>query len=140
MNDKRLMWADALRGLLILMVVLGHSLQHGDYENRVTWNIIYSFHMAAFFVISGYVGYKKEYMILSLWGKVRQLLLPFVTWTIVESFIRGNGISGLFNAIQKPDISYWFVFVLFVILLLFISIVTTCQKIKRNCDYLLWGG
>ena len=52
MSRNRLLWADALRGLLILIVVLGHSLQHGDYENRISWNIIYSFHMAAFFVVS----------------------------------------------------------------------------------------
>ena len=64
--QKRLIWADALRGVLILLVVLGHSLQHEDFENRIAWNIIYSFHMAAFFVILGYVGYKKEYAIIVL--------------------------------------------------------------------------
>ena len=55
---KRLIWVDALRGLLILLVVLGHSLQFGDFHNRLSWNIIYSFHMAAFFVLSGYVTCK----------------------------------------------------------------------------------
>lgn len=55
-ENKRLLWADALRGLLILSVALGHSLQFGDYNNRLSWNIIYSFHMAAFFVVSGYVS------------------------------------------------------------------------------------
>ena len=95
MVGKRLIWADALRGLLILLVVLGHSLQHGDYENRISWNIIYSFHMATFFVISGYVGYKEEYTISSLWGKGQQLLLPFVAWTVVEAFISGGDVSML---------------------------------------------
>lgn len=136
----RLIWADSLRGLLILLVVLGHSLQHGDFENRLAWNIIYSFHMAAFFVISGYVGYKREYAVSSLWGKAQQLLLPFVTWAFLESFIRGDGFNGVFNTILKPDNGYWFVFVLFVILLLFISITTICQKLRVKNDYLLWGG
>ena len=140
MVAKRLIWADALRGLLILLVVLGHSLQHGDFENRIAWNVIYSFHMAAFFVISGYVGYKKEYVISSLLGKARQLLLPFVSWTLVGAFIRGNGISALYNAILKPDSSYWFVFVLFVILSLFTLIITICKRLKVNSDYLLSGG
>lgn len=140
MVGKRLVWADALRGLLILLVVLGHSLQHGDYENRISWNIIYSCHMAAFFVISGYVGYKKEYVFSSLWGKARQLLLPFFIWTLVEAFISGAGISSLFSAILKPDNSYWFVFVLFVILFLFTSMVSICQKMALKNDYLLLGG
>ena len=136
---NRIIWADALRGLLILFVVLGHTLQHGDYENRMSWNVIYSFHMATFFVISGYVGYKKEYAISSLWGKARQLLLPFVTWTVLETFIRGAGPSSLLNAVLKPDNSYWFVFVLFVILVLFTLTVVICQKLELKNDYLLWG-
>lgn len=89
--SNRLMWADALRGFLILLVILGHSLQHGDFENRIIWNVVYSFHMAAFMVVSGYVGYKKEYAFSSLYRKAEQLLLPFVTWTIVEAFIRRDG-------------------------------------------------
>lgn len=140
MVGKRLIWADALRGLLILLVVLGHSLQHGDYENRISWNIIYSFHMATFFVISGYVGYKEEYTISSLWGKGQQLLLPFVAWTVVEAFISGGDVSMLITAILKPDSSYWFIYVLFVILFLFISIVVICQKNGMKNDYLLLGG
>lgn len=137
---NRLIWADALRGFLILLVVLGHSLQHGDFENRIAWNVVYSFHMAAFFVISGYVGYKKEYVLSSLWSKARQLLLPFVTWTILEAFIRGDGPSSLLKAILKPDTSYWFVYVLFVILFLFTLIVVICQNLSLKNDYLLCGG
>lgn len=140
MQKKRLIWADSLRGLLILLIVLGHSLQHGDFENRMMWNIVYSFHMAAFFVISGYVGYKKEYAASALWSKARQLLLPFATWTILETFISGAGPSSLLNAILKPDNSYWFVFVLFVILFIFTLIDVICQKLCFKNDYLLWGG
>lgn len=137
LHSKRLIWADALRGLLILIVVLGHSLQHGDFENRVLWNIIYSFHMAAFFVVSGYVGYKESYKILSLKGKVRQLLLPFISWTIIEMLISGASFLRIGNVLLYPDTSYWFIYVLFVILALFLFTATISKKIGINSDYLL---
>ena len=140
MKNQRLIWADTLRGLLILLVVLGHSLQHGDYENRIAWNIIYSFHMAAFFVISGFVGYKESYKMSSLTGKTRQLLLPFMSWTIIETLINGVGLSRFSNVLLHPDISYWFVYVLFVILFLFTLIVVICQNLSLKNDYMLWGG
>lgn len=52
MPKDRLIWADSLKGILILLVVLGHAIQ-GVYRENVEsnrwWNVIYSFHMPAFF-------------------------------------------------------------------------------------------
>ena len=125
---KRLIWVDALRGLLILLVVIGHSLQFGDYENRICWNIIYSFHMAAFFVVSGYVNYKESYQLLSLKKKVTQLLLPFVVWTVLTILLQGWDWHCLLNVILRPDRSYWFLYVLFVI----VSIFTIVKSINST--------
>lgn len=121
-ENKRLIWADALRGVLIILVVLGHSLQFGDFENRLSWNIIYSIHMAAFFVVSGYVGYKESYKYSSLKQKAQQLLLPFVSWTLLSLFINGFSWARLYNVLLKPDTSYWFIYVLFLIITLFVVI------------------
>lgn len=140
MIGNRIIWADALRGLLILIVVLGHSLQHGDYENRLSWNIIYSFHMAAFFVVSGYVGYKEHYKTSSLIDKARQLLLPFLSWTVLETMINGSGFSRIVNVFLDPDSSYWFVYVLYVILSLFIFIIYFSKRIGVKSDIMLAGG
>lgn len=118
-KSKRLIWADALRGLLIISVVLGHSLQYGDYNNRLSWNIIYSFHMAAFFVVSGYVSYKENYNLSSLKHKAVQLLLPFASWTILYTLIWSGDIHYLLDVILRPDNSYWFIYVLFVIISIF---------------------
>ena len=134
LENKRLYWADALRGLLILSVALGHSLQFGDYNNRLSWNIIYSFHMAAFFVVSGYVSYKENYKISSLKWKAQQLLLPFLSWTLLRVHI--GGIKWLQNVILKPDTSYWFLFVMFFIIVLFIVIHNIIPPKKwRLIDY-----
>lgn len=140
-KEQRIVWADALRGLLILLVVIGHSLQFGNYENRLSWNIIYSFHMAAFFVISGYVGYKSAYRFSSLSRKASQLLLPFVSWTFLGILIKGGGISRLVNVVLRPDNSYWFIYVLFVIIVLFITLVLIANKYDVNPDkFLLFGA
>lgn len=43
MNKARLLWPDVARGVLILLVVIGHTLQHGDYEHNVlTITLFYS--------------------------------------------------------------------------------------------------
>lgn len=61
MEKKRLIWADSLKGLLILLVVLGHAIQitlGAECDNNHLWNLIYSFHMPAFMAISGYLAFR----------------------------------------------------------------------------------
>ena len=69
---KREIWIDSFKGVLILLVVLGHSMQFflGDkcYDNY-WWNLIYSFHMPAFMAISGYLQFGK---IAVDWGRLSE--------------------------------------------------------------------
>lgn len=62
MNPKpRLLWADSLKGWLMLLVILGHAIQtvmpEACFHDHL-WNIIYSFHMPAFMAVSGYFAYR----------------------------------------------------------------------------------
>lgn len=60
-NNSRLLWADSLKGLLMILVILGHAIQvympEACFHNHV-WNLIYSFHMPAFMTVSGYFAYR----------------------------------------------------------------------------------
>ena len=47
-SRERIAWVDGLRGIAILLVVLGHV-------NPPFKKIIYGFHMALFFIISGFL-------------------------------------------------------------------------------------
>ena len=51
MSKQRLIWADSLKGWLMILVIVGHAIQwilkEGCNDNHV-WNLIYSFHMPAF--------------------------------------------------------------------------------------------
>ena len=47
---RRIGWVDAAKGFAILLVIAGHTLQTGTF----TRNIIFSFHIPLFFILSGY--------------------------------------------------------------------------------------
>lgn len=59
--NNRLIWADSIKGWLILLVIIGHciaSIIGNDAANHdYWWCLIYSFHMPAFIAISGYLNY-----------------------------------------------------------------------------------
>lgn len=56
---ERLLWADALKGLLILFVVFGHSIQFlsDNFASSRLWTMIYSFHNSGFMAVSGYFSF-----------------------------------------------------------------------------------
>lgn len=82
-------WVDILRGFLILLVILGHAFQKGDYNNSIIWNAIYSFHMAAFFVLSGWISYKPNPLgINSVIKRAKSLIGPLVIWSIIKILIK----------------------------------------------------
>ena len=83
-DNTRLYYLDNLKGFTILLVVLGHCIQYGmpsTYQDSILYQFIYSFHMALFFVISGFLSYKKEFSLSKAIGKrAYRLLLPYFIW------------------------------------------------------------
>lgn len=59
--NSRFLWADSLKGWLMLLVILGHAIQtvmpEACYQSHI-WNLIYSFLMPAFMTVSGYFAYR----------------------------------------------------------------------------------
>ena len=57
-NRERIYTIDALKGLAILLVVLGHSFQGNidHFDDNVVFNFIYSFHMPLFMFLAGTVA------------------------------------------------------------------------------------
>lgn len=50
MEKERLSWLDVLKGIGIILVVMGHI-----YSNSIIFNWLYSFHMPLFFFSAGCV-------------------------------------------------------------------------------------
>ena len=70
-KTNRLLWVDIFKGILIILMVLGHSKNSALYY-------IYTFHMAAFFFISGYTtDYDKYTLYEYIKRKFKQLIIPF---------------------------------------------------------------
>lgn len=127
---NRLQWADALKGILILLVVLGHSIQYVpgmDAESNHLWNMIYSFHMPAFMAVSGYLNSRpiRGGGIIDaksvIYRRLMQLLVPFFCWSIIASlFTSPNMLHGLLKKTIDPNSGFWFLWALFWISLIFI--------------------
>lgn len=76
-RSNRIEWVDIFKGLLIILVVIGHS------SNVKLIPLIYAFHMAAFFFIHGYTSnYEKDNFITYFIKKFKSLFVSFFTFNI----------------------------------------------------------
>lgn len=131
---------DVIKGLLIILVVLGHSIQRNisNYEDNVIFSVIYSFHMPMFMFISGYIAiFTKKFDFNLLKKKVSTLLIPFVIWTIIsaiERYLKGiDSIYGyLISLFIQPDSGLWFLWVLFLNFIVITFLVNMQQIIKNH--------
>lgn len=154
MANERLIWADSLKGWLILLVILGHAIQStlgADCYNDHLWNLIYSFHMPAFMAVSGWLAYRGIFTsktINSNWGgyfnsckrRSFQLLIPYLVWTVVSYLTKG--VYTLLKAgemLLYPDQSFWFLWVLFWICVIFNLAQLVASKLKVNEMVLILG-
>lgn len=129
-NNARISYIDNAKGILILCIILGHIyIQGGIHE------LIYVFHVPAFFIISGILfNYSKTLekpFARVLKKKVKNILVPLIFFEILGSIIYvirfgfTQSIFGFiyntlsFNFNNGPD---WFLFVLFIDEIAFIII------------------
>ena len=81
---------DLAKGVLIALVVIGHSFFYGYFQDNIhqdtfIYKLIYSFHMPAFMLLSGYFFYnsnKKPLMNVVL-SKIKSVGVPFFAFTVV---------------------------------------------------------
>ena len=147
MKNNRLAWGDSLKGYLILLVVLGHAIQNTlglDCYNDHLWNLIYSFHMPAFMAISGYFAYRPSglgganYVVNTLFRRFRQLVVPFLLWTVISLVIHQDfTLSSISSIILYPDYGLWFLWVLFWINVIFVIGSWFAELIRIKQEYVI---
>jgi len=139
--QSRIHWIDVLKGVGIILVIIGHTLR----ENSLYfW--VYSFHMPLFFFLSGYLMEQKE-KIIDYKGyisqKCKMLLLPFIVfriilwayWFVVESKYRELDLGPI-----------WFLIILFINELIIAPILLRYRNIWHSlllcvfCSIMLLGG
>lgn len=115
---------DAIKGVLILTVILGHVLV-GNIDNNIARYIIYSFHMPVFFFISGYLINTDTLSMLS----IRQLLSKYwkrmmamwcVAWVIYTAYVvYGHfNVGYILSCFYNPYYHLWFVPSLFMMIVI----------------------
>lgn len=98
-NLHRSKFIDIIKGIAIILVVLGHLIQYGNgldyvvngyFFDNLLFKIIYSFHMPLFMLISGYLFYfsitKKDFKEL-LKGRFFGIVVPIVSWGVLVNII-----------------------------------------------------
>ncbi len=76
MKKDRIAWIDMLKGLAIILVVVGHN------ASETVSNFIYCFHMPLFFLLSGFVFSPKDPKVY-LRRSWNRLMVPYIFFTIV---------------------------------------------------------
>lgn len=76
--SKRIEWIDIAKGILIVLVVLGHSEISG-----VAASVINSFHMAAFFFLAGLTIKLNENKNLFIVKRLKGLIMPYIVLAFI---------------------------------------------------------
>ena len=93
---------DLIKGVAILLVLVGHTIQFasgleyqrsGAFYNNVIYKFIYSFHMPLFMVLSGYlfqntISNKSIWVI--VWNKIRTLIIPIFSFAFIVWILKFN--------------------------------------------------
>lgn len=143
---ERELFIDIAKGLLILLVILGHLPQlsyYSPYKNELLeWTnalgkYYSSFYMPAFFLITGYCSNFDKTTLVFVKRQVKGLLIPSIFFSIVVglieiTFIPNTWLSySLFSDyILKFGGLYWFLTALFIAKIIFFFINKTPQKTK----------
>ena len=151
-KDNKNLTISAVRGIAIILVVLGHVIQRtmaasgADFFLNPAFKMIYTFHMPLFVFISGYLmAYSLNRRNVSevFRAKCKGLLVPFVAWGILEAltFYLLNAVDGkavnIFNfpwdaldqLLLHPSI--WFLFTLFILSCLLLCSIKLQERLGK---------
>lgn len=136
---------DILKGITIILVVIGHAVQGIVSGQHLTLNteyssifilkqIIYGFHMPLFFIIAGLFinSWVKRSFKEAILQKIFRLIVPYFIWSAITALAMqfasnytNNGL-GIREFIMSPIIpfsQYWFLYVLFFIHIIYYVLV-----------------
>lgn len=138
---KRIEWVDTLKGIGIILMVLGHYPAF-SYTGRAL-TLIYSFHMPLFLFVGGYLFSDSKDLAGKLKSNVRSLAVPYFGFSIISLIfswpvneqIASNYLYGIFYGIgteNMPNVPLWFFTFYFTGRCIFAIIVYLANAIGKN--------
>lgn len=141
MQSNRSVFWDIVKGVAILLVVIGHQIQGSCGNTEVfaedpIFKFIYGFHMPLFMLISGYFFFystqrhtDKEIII----SRLRQCVLPIATYTIISDLIKGQ-FSPLSMASHFTG-NLWFLWAVFFLSCVTLALIKLPEKWQMGGGY-----
>ena len=146
-EKKRDSSIDAIKGLAIVLVMVGHVFVHNQMEDPYIYDFIKAVQMPLFMIVSGYLcGMGRKITDISSYGKVLKkrtlaYLVPFFSWLVLQHL---NHLRLAFGRIFfELDYGLWFLAVLFILTFMvynaqFISAIFGGKK-KAGGELVFWS-
>ena len=132
---------DIFKGLLIILVVVGH------YDSDIVHDVIFLFHMPLFFIISGLL-LKKDHLMEGtkyIKTKIQNLMIPYVVYLVIDLFFirqdyaAGSIVRALWGGRAVSGV-YWYITCFLFTLFLFSVMVRYLSEKATKCLILMGGG
>lgn len=142
MIQNRNQFVDIMRGIAMLLVVLGHTMTRCtvDSQKSFLFNIVWSLQMPLFILISGYVTKYSRPISDSkgLWKYVKRrtvaYMFPWAVWSfIVRGIIFGeHNFLNLKHLLWNMDSGYWFLATIWTISMIFGIASFVAERLSKN--------
>lgn len=147
---NRLDYIDEMKGFAILLVTMGHIYLPYTQEshNHPIAQMIYSFHMAFFYFLSGFIlaktyGRNKIGDKIFILKKLQTLLLPWLSFSLIVPFFLHRGTNYTFDfdkLLFYPVNGYWFLPLLFIFMVMWLLVNRSISKAKWLNNVIIGGG
>lgn len=134
MNSERLQYIDALKGLAIILVVIGHVELYVLQSPGIITTFVSLLHIPIFMFLAGQMLYKsiqsdknKNQLIIS---RFKRLIIPFFSFTLLYSILANVSLSKVYFSDYKYG--YWFTLSLFNLLVITYLINGLSSLVRRK--------
>lgn len=138
---------DAVKGIAIVLVMIGHVFVHNHMEDAYVYDFIKAVQMPLFIIISGYLcGQGRKISDVKTYGKIMgkravSYLVPFFAWLTVMHL--GNLAEAYKTIFVQLDYGLWFLAVLFILTFMVYTAqlaATICKEKKPVLSELIFWG
>ena len=148
MMSKRNLSIDAIKGLAIVLVMIGHVFVHNHMEDPYVYDFIKAVQMPLFIIVSGYLcgqGRKisdvKSYVQV-LGKRAIAYMLPFFAWLTLKHW---NNLAEAYRRIFfELDFGLWFLAVLFILTFMVYTAQLAAEMLRKKKDLIyeliFWGS